>query len=201
MKKFPSLPARAAILISLALALSRPANAASPAKEVEKLLPPRTAVCFFDGERLADLMLNARGKLTFLYVDSRLANALSRQRASDRQYGSMSDIPPQVFAYAAKAKSKKKHVLFIASVSALKGWRFDPAMISIGGYSPSEGDIINGVSDNSALELRYGATELSKGYFGFVGFMVPEENVKPGTEITVGYGTDRETWVVPAKNQ
>jgi hypothetical protein len=200
MKKFPSQSARAAISLLLAFVLSRPVNAATPAKDVEKLLPPRTAVCFFDGERLADLMLNARGKLTFLYVDSRLADALSRQRASDSQYGPLSDIPPQIFAYAAKAKSKKKHTLFVARVQALKGWQFDPAMISVGGYSPSEEDIIKGVSDNPALELR-SATELPKGYSGFIGFMVPDENAKPGTETTVGYGTDREVWAVPAKNQ
>jgi hypothetical protein len=201
MKKFPIQPALAAILLSLAFVLPRPAIAAAPVKEVEKLLPPRTAVCFFDGERLSDLTLNARGKLTFLYVDSRLADALLRQKKSENRYGSQTNLPPQVFAYATKAKSKKKHVLFVASVSAIKEWRFDPAMISVGGYSPSEGDIIKGVSGNPALELRYGATELPKGYSGFIGFMVPDEGLKPGTETTVGYGADREAWVVPDKNQ
>ena len=175
------------------------AAAASAAKETEKLMPPRTAVCFYDGESFDDLVLNARGKITFLYVDGKLAGALKRQRQAERSSGGLSGIPPQIFSYA--TQSKKKHVLFIARVQALKGWKFDPSMLSAGGYSPVKEDIITGISDNPAVELKFGERELPKGYNGFIGFFVPVENVKPGETIKLGYAEDRVDWQVPDKNQ
>jgi hypothetical protein len=203
MKVFPKQTRRAAILFSAVIlfAAATMAPAAEPMKDIEKLTPPRTAVCFFDGERMSDLVLNARGKLTFVYVDVKLADAYERQKKSEYKGGGQSGIPQQVFAYASKARQKKKHVLFVARVQALKGWTFDPSLISVGGYSPSEGDIITGVTDNPSRELRFGERELKKGYDGFIGFFVPVENASPGAETYVGYASDRSDWKAPDKNQ
>jgi hypothetical protein len=204
MKKFLRNSFYAVILSSLVMMPAdspKRAEAAGPIKEIEKLTPPRTAVCFFDGEQVSDLVVNARGKLTFIYVDGKLAEALSRQQKLESNQGASSGIPPQIFAYAAKAKSKKQRVLFVARVQAMKGWQFDPAMISVGGYSPTKEDIITGVAGNPSTELRYGVKELQKGYDGFVGFFVPAGNVKPGTETAVGYGNDSAAWTAPDKNQ
>ena len=162
-------------------------------------MPPRTAVCYFDGDKLDDMVINARGKLTFLYVDSKLADNLKRQRKAEYDRGAFSGIPSEIFAYA--TKSKKGHVLFITRMQALKGWTFDSSMLSAGGYSPAKEDIITGVSDNPALELRYGERGLAKGYDGYIGFFVPVENVKPGEIVSLGYAEDRVDWQAPDKNQ
>jgi hypothetical protein len=204
MKNFSKLFAYAAIFFSPVLlfaATAGQAEAADPMKDLGKLTPPRTAICFFDGERVGDLAVNARGKLTFLYVDNKLADALSRQRKQELNQGPSSAVPPQVYAYAPKARSKKKFALFLTRVQALKGWDFDASLISVGGYRLGEKDIIKGAGDNPARELGYAATELAKGYDGFIGFFVPSENVRPGEEMTIGYGADRVAWIVPDKNQ
>ena len=169
--------------------------AASPMGEIERLMPPRTVVCHFEAQDVAGLMVNVRGKLTFLYVDRKLSQALSRQRRAEYDRGEFSRIPAQIFAYA--TKSKRKHVLFVTRVQALKGWNFDSSMLSIGGFSPAKEDIIIGISDNPAQELRFGERNLAAGYEGFIGFFVPAESVKPGETINLGYATDSVEWIVP----
>ena len=189
----------AMVLAAALLICANQAEAASPMKDIEKLTPPRTIVCYFDGDKLEELVINARGRLTFLFADSKLADALKRQRKAEYDRGGSSGIPSQVFAYA--TQSKKKHALFIVRVQALKKWNFDPSMFSVGGYFPVKEDIITGVSDNPAYELRFGERELYKDYNGFIGFFVPAENVKPGETISLGYAEDRVDWQVPDKNQ
>jgi len=170
--------------------------AASPMKDVERLMPPRTVLSFFEGQEFADLVLNARGKLTFLYVDRRLADALRRLRELEySSSGPSSGIPSQVFAYA--TKSKRRHVLFITRVQPLKRWTFDPSLLSVGGYSPVKEDIITGISDNPSIELKFGEINLNEGYNGYIGFFVPAENVKPGETINLGYAEDLVEWQVP----
>jgi len=200
MNVFPKKFRITVILAAAALFILAPrATAASPLQEIERLAPPRMAVCFFDGDSVADIVVNARGKLTFTYVDGKLAQALSRQRKAEYNGGERSGIPSQIFAYA--TKSKRKHALFIARVQALKGWTFDSSMLSVGGYTPVKGDIITGVAENPSLELRFGERDLAKGYNGFIGFFVPIENAKPGETIKLGYATDFIEWQVPDKNQ
>ena len=64
-----------------------PALGEEPLKEIERLMESRTAVCWFDGDMVGDIAVNARGRMTFLYVDSKLAGAISRQRRSDMKSG------------------------------------------------------------------------------------------------------------------
>jgi hypothetical protein len=201
------LSARAAgsvILAALAALLhfSQPgaAYASDHLGNVEKLLPERTAICWHDGDRLDDLVLNARGKITFLYMDGRLAGALARLREEQTEKGPVPEIPRQLFAYSRKYNSRKKHVVFVARVDALKMWDFDSEKISVGGYSLSEKDIIKGGSSNPNAELRHGTAELPKNYRGYIGFFVPSENVTPGTKIKLRYGEDAAEWTVPPKN-
>jgi hypothetical protein len=177
------------------------AYASSIAKNVEKLLPVRTAVCWHDADMLDDLALNARGKITFLYMDGKLARELARLRDSQTKTGPNSEIPQQIFAYSRKYNSRKKYVLFVVKAEALKIWEFDAEKISVGGYSPSEKDIIKGVSANPNAELKYGSSVLPANYYGYMGFFVPSENIEPGAEIKLTYGEDSADWVVPSKDQ
>jgi hypothetical protein len=164
---------------------------------VEKLLPERTTVCWHDADRLDDLVLNARGKVTFIYMDGKLARALAQLREEQMKSGPAPEIPPQMLAYSRKYNSRKKHVVFVARVDALKMWEFDAEKISVGGHTPSEKDIIKDVQADFSVGSRHGTTELPKGYHGYIGFFVPAENVKPGTKIKLSYGEDIAEWLVP----
>ena len=179
----------------LLLVFSAGRAAASPMRDIERLTPSRTTVCFFEGQYLADLVLNARGKLTFLFVDRKLADALRRGQRAEQGQGGFSEIHPQIYAYA--TKSKRGHLLFIVRVQALKSWKFDSSMLSIGDYSPINENIITGIASNPTMELKFGESDLAGGYDGYIGFFVPTENVKPGETINLGYATDHVEWEVP----
>ncbi|MDR1508452.1 MAG: hypothetical protein LBS53_02305 [Synergistaceae bacterium] len=191
----------AAIEVLLVFSQSGTACASVRLGNVEKLLPARTAICWYDADILDDLALNARGKITFLYVDGKLSGALARLKEEQMKNGPVFEIPPQLFAYSNKYNSRKKHVVFVARVEAMKIWEFDSGKISVGGYIPSEKDIIRGVSANPNAELRHGTVTLPKNYHGYIGFFVPVENVKPGTEVKLEYGEYFTDWLVPSKNQ
>jgi hypothetical protein len=203
--KLSAHPAGIVVLAALAVLSvffqSGTASASVHLGNVEKLLPARTAVCWYDADRLEDLVLNARGRVTFLYVDGKLARALARLKEEQMRNGPVPEIPPQLFAYSNKYNSRKKHVVFVARVEAMKIWEFDSEKISVGGYSPSEKDIIRGVSANPNAELRYGTVSLPKNYHGYIGFFVPLENVKPGTKVKLEYGEDFTDWLVPSQNR
>ncbi|MDR1650522.1 MAG: hypothetical protein LBR87_01900 [Synergistaceae bacterium] len=191
------------ILLAAALifGLAARSDAADPQKEVQKLLEPRTSVSWYDVDMLEDIALNARGKLTFTYVDPKLGKAMERLREAEIKNGPFSGISQNVFAYAAKYNGRKKHVVFIARVQAPKLWDFDSSKISVGGYSPAERDIITGVSANPFIELRHGVTPLKRGYDGFIGFFVPAEYVKAGEMIKIGFEDYLTDWKVPSKNE
>ena len=188
-----------AVLLLLAYCASSPAFGANTADEIERLSEPRTAVCWFEGDMIGDIVVNARGRIAFLYMDSRLAATYSRQRERDMKSGPSSLVPPHLMAYASKYGAKKKHVLFVASVKALKRWEFDTEKISVAGYSPAKGDILTGITGSTLMELRPGVSVLGKDYEGYVGFYVPADRVKSGTGIKIGYDADLTDWKVPAK--
>ena len=172
---------------------------ASPMADIERLMPQRTIVSHYEGQDLGGLVVNARGKLTFFYIDDRLADALRRRQREERDRGELSEIPRQVFGYA--TKSKRGHVIFIARVQALKGWTFDPSMLSVGGFSPAGEDIITGISSNPIFELEFAERALPVGYDGFIGFFVPVGNAPRGEAINLGYASDLVDWQVPDRNQ
>jgi hypothetical protein len=188
-----------AALVFLACCTASPAFGGSTPDEVERLSEPRTAICWFEGSMVGDIVVNARGRITFLYMDSKLASALSRQKTRDMKTGPSSRVPQHLMAYASKHGSKKKHVLFVASIRALKRWEFDTEKLSVAGYSPAKDDIVTGVTGSALMELRHGARLLQKDYEGYVGFFVPADMIQAGTEIKVGYDADLVDWKVPAK--
>lgn len=188
-----------AALLFLACLASSPAFGGNTQDEIERLSEPRTAVCWFEGDMIGDIVVNARGRITFLYMDSKLSAALSRRRERDTGAVPSSRVPSYLTSYAHKYGSKKKHVLFVASVKALKNWDFDTEKLSAAGYSPAKDDILTGVTGSTLMELRPGVSALGKNYEGYVGFFIPADRLKPGTEIKIGYDADLIDWKVPAK--
>jgi hypothetical protein len=188
-----------AILLFLACCAVSPAFGGSASDEIERLSSSRTAVCWFEGSMIGDIVVNARGRIAFLYMDSKLATALSRQKERDMKTGPSSRVPQHLMAYASQYGSKKKHVLFVASIKALKRWEFDTEKLSVAGYSPAKDDILTGVTGSVQMELRHGAHILPKDYEGYVGFFVPADKAQAGTGIKIGYDADLVDWKVPAK--
>ncbi|MDR1137859.1 MAG: hypothetical protein LBK91_06010, partial [Synergistaceae bacterium] len=86
---------------------SEAARAYDGVGNVEKLLPARTAVCWHDADKLDNLALNARGKITFLYMDGKLSGELARLRTAQMKTGPNPEIPSQLFAYSRKYNSRK----------------------------------------------------------------------------------------------
>ena len=187
------------VLLFLACCCASSAFGGDIPDEIERLSVPRTAVCWFEGDMVGDIVVNARGRITFLDMDSKLAAALSRRKERDMRTGPSYRVPSHFMAYASKHGSKKKHVLFVASVKALKRWEFDTEKLSVAGYSPAKDDILTGVTGSTLMELRHGARVLGKDYEGYVGFFVPADRVRAGTEIKIGYDTELIDWKVPAR--
>ena len=169
--------------------------------EAGKLTPARTSICWYDADVIDELVLNARGSITFLYVDTKLGRALAAQRDREFRAGAFSDTPGALYAYAGKYLSRRKYSLFVGTVHANKLWALDTEKISVAGYTPRKEDIITGITDNPFREIRAGVSELPPDYGGFIGFFVPSEYLVPGSTIKIGYDSYLRDWRVPGKNQ
>ena len=147
-----------------------------------ELVAPRQTSIWVEGELLGDMVIGARGALQIIYVDKELAAALSDDFAT-------SDWAKRMAQYYGRDETRGK-ALFIAHVETYKPWNFDPAQIYIGGYHVSEDDVLSPSMTNPFGELGSDQT-------GFFAFVVPEEELKSGKEILIGYGDDSALWKVP----
>ena len=84
----------------------------------------------------------------------------------------------------------RKKALFIVNLEANKLWTVEEEKISVGGYHLTKTDVIS-----SSWKNPFGTVDAGTSWqFAFV---VPQDKVKPGTEIMVGYGDDLIKWKVP----
>jgi hypothetical protein len=204
MEKFSNRALKTVFLLSSLAAFIYMATApayGAPDGEVEKLTPARTSVCWYDADMIDELVLNARGSITFLHVDAKLGRALAARRDREFRTGAFSNTPDALYAYAGKYLAKRRHSLFVGTIHANKLWTLDTGKISVAGYAPRKEDIITGVTDNPFREIRAGVSELPSGYDGFIGFFVPSEYLVPGSTIKIGYDSYLYDWLVPGKNQ
>ncbi len=190
------------IVLTLAMALFAPlaAFAAPRGEEAQKFFERRLIRVWFEGMALDDLVLGARGKLTFLYVDARMGSAIQRLGTS-----SGNEMPPEtakhLLSYTGNYGRRKGHTLFAVSVEAFKHWSFDPAELTVAGYQLTDEDLVTGVIGDRRYEISPGLNELPADYTGMFSFYVPTDRLKPGTEIEIGYGEYTTTWTVPTKNE
>lgn len=150
--------------------------------KASELLDSRQTSVWVEGERLGDMVIGARGALQIIYVDKKLANALTLDF-------SISDWAKQMAQYYGSDGTRGK-ALFIAHVETYKPWTFDPAQLFVGGYRVTEDDVLSPSMTNPFGEL--GSDQM--GYFAFV---VPAKELKKGKEIPIGYGDDSALWTVP----
>lgn len=157
------------------------------------LVGERTAVCYIEGEVFDDLILGSRGVIQFVYLDSKLSKALSKAHADIA--GGKTPLSPfpqwieQNHSYFAK-EGKQGKVVFMAELESFRPWDFDPSEVFIGNYHLTKNDILS-----PSMTNPFG--ELPSGMVGDFVFVVPASEVKPGTEINIGYGEYSVKWKVP----
>jgi hypothetical protein len=158
-------------------------QAAQP-KTLDQLLAERSVNVWVDGQVLGDLVLGARARLTFIYVDTALASAARSDPGS-----------PEWLTWHSRhlgEKTLKGKSLFILRFETFTPWELVPGNLFVGTH---------GVSSDDLLTMKeYTPTgELPSGFTGTLSFSVPRAVVKAGAEIVVGYEKEEAKWKVPGK--
>lgn len=184
----------AALTFVLVMAFASLALAAE--KDIDEFLSTRMKNVYVEGMALDDLVIGARAKLSFLYVDRK--TDMAAQYISSQLDGPMSpEIARRIADYTGRYEAKKGMAYFTVGVETFKGWSFDTAEITIAGWHPSKDDILTGLFGTPSAEIRPGTNEIAPDYVGMFAVYVPKDRVKPGAEIEIGYGEHTARWTVP----
>lgn len=152
--------------------------------DLEALVEERTVTLYPEGQLLGDLVIGARGKIEFVYVDKALAHAIRN-----------TDMAPEWLSWYSrhwgtdKAKGK---ALFIIRYRANKPWTFNTGDLSVGGRRLERGDIL---TDKAFIVEG----DLPTGTEGILSAVVPLEKASPGKATTLAYLEDSVEWTAPAK--
>lgn len=171
-------------IVYLAVLLLMASAAAAFSADLETLVEERTVTLYPEGQLLGDLVIGARGKIEFVYVDKALAHAIRDV-----------DMPPEWLSWYSrywgtdKAKGK---ALFIIRYRANKPWTFNTGDLSVGGRPLERGDILTDKTFIVEGDLPTGAE-------GILSVAVPLENASPGKATAFAYLEDSVEWTVPAK--
>lgn len=192
--------ARYTALAVLALLIGAFSASAELTKAEREFLERRIAVCYFEGMDLGELVVGARGCLTFLYVDERMGSALqSRGAPSD---GSLPNAMAQhLLRYSGGYARRKGYIMFVVAVEAFKNWELDTADLHVGGYAPADGDFVTGALGDPRYEVSPGKNLLPPKYSGLFSFYAPASAFAPGSTVELGLGDHSVSWQVPAKNK
>lgn len=141
-------------------------------EELERVLQSQGVRFHVEGQVLGDMVIGSRGTVEVIWVNRRLAEALSRAQ-----------FPPQwLVDQVQKLDSVPRgHSLFAVAVRANKPFTVDLNRLIIG--VPLRRELLLTREDRML-------TELSSGEESFFGVLAPV-TVKPGSSIPVGYGEDR----------
>lgn len=152
--------------------------------DLEALVEERTVTLYPEGQLLGDLVIGARGRIEFVYVDKALAHAIQN-----------TDMAPEWLSWYSrhwgtdKARGK---TLFIIRYRANKPWTFNAGDLSVGGRRLERGDIL---TDKAFIVEG----DLPTGTEGILSAAVPLEKASPGKATTLAYLEDSVEWTVPAK--
>ena len=169
-----------AIMICIFLAAGTGAFAADVARLVEE----RTVTLYPEGQMLGNMVIGARGKIQFIYVDGTLAKAVQDDPGS-----------PDWLSWNVRhwgTDPARGKALFIIRYEAYKPWSFSPGDLTIGGRNIEPGDILT----RKAFIIE---GELPNGTLGIIAAAVPSETVQPGSPAVFGYSDASAEWTVPKK--
>lgn len=165
------------------------------AKELDSnaLVEERTALCYVEGAVFDDLILGSKGVIQFVYLDSKLSKALSKAHSNITEAKTPRYPFPRWIEegglYFGK-EGTKGSVIFIAELEAFKPWEVEPFEVFVGSYHLTKNDILS-----SSMTNPFG--DIPSGTVGHFVFAVPASEVRPGTEINIGYGEYSVKWRVP----
>jgi hypothetical protein len=190
------------LILTLAIALLVPVSAfaAPTSAAAQKFFERRLIRVWYEGLVMDELVLGARGKLTFLYVDARMGSAIQKLN-TPTENAMPPDVAKHLLSYTGNYGRRKGHTLFAVSVEAFKHWSFNPTELTVGGYRVTDEDLVTGVVGDRRYEISPGVNELAADYTGMFSFYVPNEHLKAGTGIEIAYGEYPTVWTVPTKNE
>jgi len=141
--------------------------------ELEDLIKERTATMYLEGQKLGDLILGARARLDFLFVDDSLLRAA-------RTSGMTPDWLKWHLGHFGDPQIRGKD-LFVLRYEAYKPWDFDPFKIVVNGKNLTEEDILTKL-------IRISTGSLSPNTVDSLAFAVPK--AKDGV-YNITYESDR----------
>ncbi|MGC9372939.1 MAG: hypothetical protein ACP5DY_06425 [Thermovirgaceae bacterium] len=176
--------ARNIMLLAIAFFITLTGSAAAAEVSLEDMVAERSARLYLEGQVLGDMVLGARARLDFIYIDQPLVEAA---RGSH-------EVPEWLQWNTNYFGSRKsgKDALFLLVFETFKPWTFEPEMISVNGTPLEQSDIVT----RSAYVPQ---GDLPSEYTGRFAFTVPGEIAEPGGEIVFSCGQDSVTWVAPGK--
>lgn len=169
-------------LLSL-FVLAGDAGAAQP-KNLDQLLEERSSNVWIDGQVLGDLVLGAKARLTFIYVDAALSSAARTTEGS-----------PEWLTWHSRhlgEKDLKGKALFILRFETFTPWELLPGNLFVGTYRVTPEDVLS-------MKEFTPTGDLPSGFKGTLPFVVPRSVIKAGTEMQVGYDQEAAKWKVPGK--
>ncbi|MEA3507568.1 MAG: hypothetical protein U9R40_01410 [Synergistota bacterium] len=160
-------------LLLLCVAVMAAATAvAAGAADLQTLVDERSAVLYPEGQVLGDMVLGARAKMHFIYVDAELAEAARTGAAAPdwlewhaRHYG---------------MDATRGKALFILRYEAFKPWDFVPEQITVNGRLLEPENVLT-----KRAFLPEG--ELPSGTVAAMAFAVPDSMIADSEEIVLGY--------------
>lgn len=152
--------------------------------DVRKLLEERTVTLYPEGQVLGNMVIGARGKIEFIYVDRALYKVIREENA----------VPEWLSWHSSHwgTDEVKGKALFVIRYEAYKPWNFNPSDIAIGGRALEPGDIL---TRNAFVNEG----DLPDGMVATLAFAVPSELVSPGNETAISYKEGSAEWTVPKK--
>lgn len=187
----------AVLLLVLPAASAVFAADARKATKFEKMLAPRTIVCWIGGVELGGLMIGSQAKMTFVCLDRKLGAEMTRLRPDERDGAEYDSVPGWLRESGNYYMKQKGRTFFAVQVSAAKSWNLELDKIRVGDYTVAKEDAQIGLSMGNFFRKDSGILALPGGCTGEFGFYVPSELLKPGAQLQVGYGDNLESWTVP----
>jgi len=179
-----SFSVRNILLLAMAVFITLTGSGVAAEVPLEDMVAERSARLYLEGQVLGDMVLGARARLDFIYIDQPLVEAarVSHEVPEWLQWNTN---------YFGSGKTGKD-ALFLLVFETFKPWTFEPEMISVNGNPLEEGDIVT-----RAAYVPKG--DLPSDYTGRFAFTVPGGIVEPGNEVVFSCGADSVTWMVPGK--
>lgn len=173
------------ILLTLALLLFILILAGSAqAGDFQSFLDSRSVRVWLEGENLGGMVIGARARLDFIYIDEAMARAIPGDPR----------VPDWLVWHAQHFGSPetKGKALFVLRFETRKPWDFRMEGLAVGNYHPGEKDLLTRSEFAPTGPLPGGTT-------GTLAFVVPKKALGRGKTVSVGYGEDRAEFPVPGR--